>query len=65
MPVYVQDINGHPLMPTERCGWVRKALKAGKAIVVTRRPFTIRLTYETKTNAVQPITLGVDAGSEH
>ena len=65
MSVYVQDINGHPLMPTDRNGWVRKALKAGKAKVVTRRPFTIRLTYETKTNAVQPITLGVDAGSEH
>ena len=24
MLVYVQDINGHPLMPTERFGWVRR-----------------------------------------
>ena len=65
MPVYVQDINGHPLMPTERCGWVRRTLKTGKAKVIKRCPFTIRLTYETKTKVVQPITLGVDAGSEH
>ena len=52
-------------MPTNRNCWVRKALESGKAIVVIRCPFTIRLTYETKTNVVQPITLGVDAGSEH
>ena len=65
MLVYVQDIDGHPLMPTNRNCWVRKALESGKAIVVIRCPFTIRLTYETKTKVVQPITLGVDAGSEH
>ena len=65
MLVYVQDIDGHPLMPTSRNCWVRKALESGKAIVVIRCPFTIRLTYETKTKVVQPITLGVDAGSEH
>jgi hypothetical protein len=40
-------------------------LESGRAIVVIRCPFTIRLTYETKTKVVQPITLGVDAGSEH
>ena len=65
MLVYVQDIDGHPLMPTNRNCWVRKALESGKAIVVIRCPFTIRLTYETKTKVVQPIALGVDAGSEH
>ena len=65
MSVYVQDINGQPLMPTDRNRWVRKAIESGKAIVVKECPFTIRLTYETKTKVVQPITLGVDAGSEH
>ena len=65
MSVYVQDINGQPLMPTDRNRWVRKAIESGKAIVVKRCPFTIRLTYETKTKVVQTITLGVDAGSEH
>jgi hypothetical protein len=41
--VYVQDANGEPLMPTRRFGAVRRWLKAGRAIVVRREPFTIRL----------------------
>lgn len=64
MVVYVQDINGKPLMPTKRTGWVRRALRDGKAVVVERCPFVIRLTYNT-TNYTQPITLGVDAGTVH
>lgn len=62
--VYVQDINGSPLMPTSRHGKVRRLLKSDKAIVVNLCPFTIRLTYET-TNYKQEITLGVDAGTKH
>ena len=50
-------------MPTERYGWVRRALRDGRAVVVRRTPFTIRLTYETSRH-VQPISLGVDAGSK-
>ena len=64
MVVYVQDMNGKPLMPTKRFGWVRRALRDGKAVVVGRCPFVIRLTYAT-TNHTQPITLGIDAGTVH
>lgn len=64
MVVYVQDINGKPLMPTKRFGWVRRALRDGKAVVVGRCPFVIRLTYAA-TNYTQPITLGIDAGTVH
>ena len=62
--VYVLDINGQPLMPTERHGKVRHLLKDGKAKVINRCPFTIQLLYES-TNYTQDITLGVDAGSKH
>ena len=63
MTVYVQNIDGQPLMPTERCGFVRRLLKNKKATVVKRCPFVVRLLYET-TDVVQPVTLGVDAGSK-
>lgn len=62
--VYVQDINGNPLMPTTRHGKVRRLLKNNKAVVVNLCPFTICLTYET-TNYKQEITLGVDTGTKH
>lgn len=62
--VYVQDINGNPLMPTTRHGKVRRLLKNNKAVVVNLCPFTIRLTYET-TNYKQEIALGVDTGTKH
>ena len=61
--VYVIAKNGQPLMPTARYGKVRRMLKSGEAVVVKRCPFTVRLTYESDTN-VQPVTLGVDAGSK-
>lgn len=50
-------------MPSKRCGKIRRLLKEGKAIVVKRCPFTIRLLYDT-TGYTQDITLGVDAGSK-
>lgn len=62
--VYVQDREGNPLMPTERYGKVRRLLDCGRAEVVCRCPFTIRLSYDT-TKHVQRVTLGVDAGSKH
>lgn len=46
--VYVQDIDGKPMMPTTRHGKVRRLLKDKKAVVVNLCPFTIRLTYVTK-----------------
>lgn len=63
MYVYVQHKDGRPLMPTKRLGKVRHLLKDGKAKVVKRTPFTIRLLYDSK-DFTQPITLGVDAGSK-
>ena len=63
MPVYVQNKYGQPLMPTERCGKVRRLLKTGKAKVVKRCPFTIRLLYDTG-SMVQKVDLGIDAGSK-
>lgn len=62
--VYVQDINGSPLMPTTRHGKVRRLLKQNKATVVNLCPFTIRLAYTT-TDYKQEVTLGVDAGTKH
>ncbi len=62
--VYVLNIDGQPLMSTERHGKVRRLLKNGKAKVVKRCPFTIKLLYDT-TDFTQPVSLGVDAGSKH
>ena len=64
MYVYVLDINGNPLMPTQRFGKVRRLLKSNKAKVINKSPFTIQLLYET-TDFIQPINLGVDAGSKY
>lgn len=62
--VYVQGINGKPMMPTTRHGKVRRLLKDKKAVVVNLCPFTIRLTYVTS-DYKQEIVLGVDAGTKH
>lgn len=62
--VYVLNIDGQPLMPTNRHGKVRHLLKDGKAKIINRCPFTIQLLYSS-TNYTQPVTLGVDAGSKH
>ena len=61
--VYVQNQLGQPLMPTKNHRKVRLLLDSGAAVVVKRTPFTIRLTTRSKTY-VQPIILGVDAGSK-
>lgn len=62
--VYVLNSNGKALMPTTRCGKVRRLLRDGLAVVAKRTPFTIRLTYDT-TDCVQPVSLGIDAGTVH
>ena len=62
--VYVLDINGQPLMPTARHGKVRRLLNSRLAKVVKRCPFTIQLLYQS-TKEIQPVSLGVDAGSKH
>ena len=65
MLVYVLKQNRQPFMPTERFGKVRRLLKEGKAKVVRREPFTIRLLYEPATDVVQECYCGVDTGSKH
>ena len=62
--VYVLNIDGKPLMPTERLSRVRHLLKEHKAIAVKYHPFTIKLTYSCNSK-VQEVSLGVDAGSKH
>ena len=61
--VYVVNKNGKPLMPTSPAK-ARRLLKAGKAKVIKRTPFTIQLIYGS-TGYKQPITLGVDTGYKH
>ncbi len=60
--VYVLNRDGQPLMPTSRHGKVRHLLETGRAKVVKRCPFTIRLQYESTTHT-QNLTLGIDTGS--
>ena len=62
--VYVLSETGQPLMPTENHSKVRILLKAKKAIVIKRCPFTIKLLYK-NTTYTQPVSLGIDAGSKH
>ena len=59
--VYVLNKDGKPLMPTTRCWHVRRLLKEQKARVVTSKPFTIQLLYETD-DVAQPLYLGIDTG---
>ena len=65
MLVYVLKQNGQPFMPTTRFGKIRRLLKAKKAKVVRREPFTIKLLYEPETDVVQECYCGVDTGSRH
>ena len=62
--VYIIDIDNNPLMPTERHGHVRRLLRDGKACIVKRTPFTIKLNYRA-TAYVQEVSLGIDAGTRH
>lgn len=62
--VYVLSQNGQPLMQTIRHGKVRRLLKEGKANVVKKCPFTIRLTYPSG-DQTQEISLGIDSGSKY
>lgn len=59
--VYVIDQDGQPLMPTNRHGKIKHLIKSGKAKVVRRCPFTIKLLYRS-TNYIQKLTLGQDTG---
>src|SRR5229473_975926 len=60
--VYVLAADRTPLMP---CTPViaRLLLKDGKAKVIRRTPFTIKLLAQAEESYIQPLTLGVDTGS--
>jgi len=62
MVVYVLAADRRPLMP---CPPViaRLLLKDGKAKVIRRTPFTIKLLAQPEESYTQPLTLGVDTGS--
>jgi len=60
--VYVLSPDRVPLMPCA-CVIARLLLKQGKAKVVRRTPFTIKLLFQPEDTSVQPLTLGVDTGS--
>jgi 5-methylcytosine-specific restriction endonuclease McrA len=62
MLVYVLNSAGKPLMPCSP-GQARRLLDAGKAKVVRRSPFVIKLLYGAS-GYKQPVTLGVDSGSK-
>ena len=62
--VYVLSKDGQPLMPTKNHAKVRVLLKTGKAKIVKKLPFVIRIMYES-TKYTQKVVLGVDAGSKH
>ncbi len=61
--IYVVAASGKPLMPTKNQKKVWYWLRKGLAEVVRREPFTIRLRFET-TEYTQPVTVGVDTGSQ-
>ncbi len=60
--VYVLSPVGKPLMPC-RSVIARLLLKNGKAKVIRRTPFTIKLFKQAEHVYEQPLTLGVDTGS--
>lgn len=62
MVVYVLSCLGKPLMPCKPQR-ARKLLKEGKARVVRRTPFTIKLKYGSGT-ATQEVVAGMDTGSK-
>jgi RRXRR protein len=60
--VYVLSPTGAPLMPCS-CVIARLLLKDGRAKVVHRTPFTIKLYTQPENPYTQAVTLGIDTGS--
>jgi hypothetical protein len=61
MKVYVRNQDGAPLMPCTPAK-ARKLLRAGKARMVARSPFTIQLGWQCE-GQVQEVLIGIDKGS--
>ena len=62
MYVYVINKNGNPLMPCKPTK-AKHLLKAGKAKVIKRTPFTIKLLWDCEENT-QEVVAGMDTGSK-
>ncbi len=62
MFAYVLNLDGKPLMPCKPAK-ARKLLQIGKARVVRRMPFTIRLNWQCE-GVVQKVVAGMDTGSK-
>lgn len=62
MNVYVINKNGNPLIPCSPAK-AKHLLKAGKAKVIRRTPFTIKLLWESEENT-QEVIAGMDTGSK-
>jgi 5-methylcytosine-specific restriction endonuclease McrA len=60
--VFVVDTNRKPLNPVHP-GEARYLLKAGKAAVLKRYPFTLILKYAVDTQEIQPLRVKIDPGS--
>ena len=60
--IMVQNADGTPLMPTHHYGRAKRMLRSGKARIVSRRPFVIRLTYQIENPGLDIVTLGIDPG---
>src|SRR6266498_1428653 len=61
LKVYVRNQDGAPLMPCTPAK-ARKLLRAGKARVAARSPFTIQLGWQCE-GQVQDVVVGIDKGS--
>ena len=59
---YVLSKDGRPLMPMYSHGRVRRLRKEGKAVVKSRVPYVIQLTYDLPDETTQPIIVGIDPG---
>ena len=60
--VYVQRKDGSPLDPTTRFGWVRRAIRDKRAVVISRKPFVIRLTYDVEDPVTKSYIGSTDPG---
>jgi hypothetical protein len=62
--VYVLSKDNKPLMPCSN-PIARLLLKQGRAKVLRRTPFTIKILYKIDAEYTQPLVLGIDTGSSH
>lgn len=59
---YVLSKDGRPLMPMHSYSRVKHFLKEEKAVLKSKKPYVIQLTYDLPEEVLQEITLGIDPG---